>query len=292
MDWRTFPSLSALRAFEAASRTGSLSAAARELNVTHAAVAQHLRTLSERFGRALMVREGQGMALTDDGRVLAEAVRDGFSRIEAGLAELTDRSADRPLRVTLTPTFAEAWLMPRIGEFWSRHPEIELSLVPSMEVMDLRREGFDLAIRFGDGSWPGLEVSPLVQGPFVVVGAPSLVRGRNIKEMGPLDSYAWYLSRASREQTVWGASLGLDFTQMAATEMPDNGLALSAVRAGYGLSIQARALVERDLEAGALQSVYEGESQGLGYFLVTQKGVPSERLAILLKWLRRAARRS
>ncbi|RVV97993.1 LysR family transcriptional regulator [Mesobaculum littorinae] len=290
MDWKAFPSLSALRAFEAAARTGSLSAAARELNVTHAAVAQHMRALGERFGRPLMQRDGQGMALTDDGRVLATAVQDGFLRIEEGIATLERRHVVRPLRLSPTPTFAEAWLVPRIGEFWSRHPEIELSILPTQEVVDLRRDGFDLAIRFGDGRWPGVEVEPLTQSNFVVVAAPSFARGRSLDQLGPLESHKWYVSRGSREQVVWGATIGLSPETLQTQELVDNSLALSAVRAGYGLSVQARTLVERDLAQGTLVDLYEGDPGGLGYFLVRPRGVPSPRLDTLLKWLRRKAR--
>ena len=90
MDWRQIPSLSALRAFEAAARTGSLSAAARELNVTHAAIAQHLRKLEEHVGRALMRREGRGMALTEDGQRLAQPLGQAFGQIADAMRAFID----------------------------------------------------------------------------------------------------------------------------------------------------------------------------------------------------------
>ena len=195
MDWRDIPSLSALRAFEAAARLGSFSAAARELNVTHAAIAQHVRALEAHFSVTLMAREGRAMCPTAEGRQLAQDLGEGFGTIAAGVRALIGSRRARPLQVTLTPSFAEAWLMPRIGQFWAQHPEVEVALIPSVSLIDLRRDGFDMAIRFGAADWPGLAVEPLVMSPFVVVAAPSLAQGRRLHEMGPLDGYRWFTSQ-------------------------------------------------------------------------------------------------
>ncbi|MCL4676548.1 MAG: LysR family transcriptional regulator, partial [Pararhodobacter sp.] len=161
MDWRDIPSLASLRAFDALARHGSLSAAARALNVTHAAVSQHLRALEAEFGEPLARRDGQGMQLTEAGDELAAALAEGFARIAGGVTQLRSRNAARPVVVALTPSFAEAWLMPRMGRFWAAHPDIEVRLVPGVALTDLRRDGVDVAIRFGKGAWPELEAEPL-----------------------------------------------------------------------------------------------------------------------------------
>lgn len=290
MDWRDIPSLSALRAFEAAARLGSFSAAARELNVTHAAIAQHVRLLEDRLGQPLMERDGRAMRPTPAGRQLAGDLGEGFGTIAAGVRALLDSRQARPLQVTMTPSFAEAWLMPRMGQFWAQHPEVEVALIPSVTVVDLRRDGFDMAIRFGAGDWPGLEVEPLVMSPFTVVAAPSLARGRRLEEMGPPESYRWFTSEASREQAIWGRAAGLDMDRLGVTELPTNGLAQAAVRAGHGLSIQAQTLVERDLAEGRMVAVHTGENAGLGYHLVLPRGAHGAPLLAFVKWLRRAAR--
>ena len=114
MDWKDIPSLAALRAFEAAARTGSLSAAGRELNVTHAAIAGHVRALESFFGVTLLTRTPKGMDPTPEGALLSRGLSDGFGTLIAACRDLSDRGRVRPISVTTTPTFAEHWLMPPI----------------------------------------------------------------------------------------------------------------------------------------------------------------------------------
>ena len=140
------PSLSALRAFEAAARHQSLSAAARELNVTHAAIAQHVRQLEAELSEPLLYRAGRGVAPTEAGQQLARQLGEGFALIAEGVDTLRQQTAARPLAVSLTPSFAINWLMPRMGGFWQAHPDVMVSLTPNTALVDLRREGFDMAI--------------------------------------------------------------------------------------------------------------------------------------------------
>jgi LysR family transcriptional regulator, glycine cleavage system transcriptional activator len=290
MDWRNIPSLAALRAFEASARNNSFSAAARELNVTQAAIAQHVRGLETRLGHSLIRRQGHNMVTTDAGARLAAALSDGFSTIAQGIRQLSTEQENRPLVLSLTPSFAESWLMPRLGGFWAGHPDIGLSLQPSTELVDMRRDNIDLAIRFGDGNWPALQVEPLLMSPFVVVASKSYARGATtLAELGAPDTLRWFFAFAAKEQQVWGRAIGLDFEHIPFEDMATLGMAHAAVRAGHGLSIQARALVETDLAEGRMVALHQGESGGLGYHLVTRGDVPSPKLKRLLRWLRRQA---
>ncbi len=290
MDWKNIPSLASLRAFEALARHGSLSAAARELNVTHAAVSQHLRALEADFGEGLARREGQGMQLSEAGHELAAALGEGFTRIAEGVTRLRDRNTTRPVVVALTPSFAEAWLMPRMGQFWAAYPDIEVRLVPGVGVTDLRRDGIDVAIRFGAGSWPGVHAEPLSLSAFVVVAAPGFTKARGIGDLAQLTALDWFFSGASIEQRSWGHAIGVDFDTIGAREMANNGLVVSAVRAGLGLSIQAKALVEPDLATGQLVALHEGDPDGLGYYIVTRPDTLSPAARVFTRWLRRLAK--
>ncbi|HHC29533.1 MAG TPA: LysR family transcriptional regulator [Rhodobacterales bacterium] len=289
MDWSRLPSLAALRAFDALARDGSLSAAARRLNVTHAAIAQHLRALEQHFGEKLAVRSGQAMQLTDTGRELASAISDGFGRIEHGVTRIMDRTAQRPVVVSLTPSFAESWLMPKLGNFWAAHPDIELRLCPSMALVDLRRDGIDLAIRFGAGGWPGVDSDPLDLSRFVVVAAPGYCQVNGLEAVLSSRKHIWFVSSAAREQRIWSREIDVDLEKEDVRELPSNGLVLSAIRSGLGLGVQSRALVEPDLESGQLVALYEGDPGGLGYHILTLPGVMPPAVAAFRKWLKRAA---
>ena len=286
MNWREMPSLAALRAFEAAARHGSLSKAAAELNVTHAAVAQHLRTLDAHLGGPLMIRSGRGMVLTELGSQLAGPLSDGFARILRAVGEVSQSAADAPLTISVTPAFADNWLMPRLADFWTAHPDIALSITPSTDLVDLRRDGVDLAIRFGRGGWPGLESSFLVSGDYAVVGAPRLLAGRTVNGLADLSDLPWLFEAQHRESRRWAESNGLQLSGRQGQELATMTMVLAATRAGAGLSIQARALIAADLESGTLQVALTAPQQGLGYYSVTRPGVQKPSLRTFLKWLR------
>ena len=202
-DWPRFPSLTALRAFEATARLESFSAAARVLNVTHAAVAQQVRALEDHLGAELVYRSGRSLSLTAEGAKLATALNEGFRTIEAGLSEVQASTPGAPLRVTMTPAFAAQWLMPRLGAFWADHPDVPLSLHPDKRVIDLRREGLDLAIRFGDGTWPGLEAEFLTSAHYVIVASPDLLDGRTELTLEEMSSMPWVIEQDWPEALVW-----------------------------------------------------------------------------------------
>lgn len=289
MDWRNMPSLPALRAFEAAARHASLSAAARSLNVTHAAIAQHVRALEDHFGCALMHRDGKGMALTDQGLRLAGALTEGFTTIAEAVEELQRRDAQRGLRIATTPSFAENWLMPRIGSFWSEHPDIVLELVPSVQSVDLRRDGFDVALRYGRGDWSGLDSEMLVSGTQTVVAAPGHIPGDRIDALSDLTHARWIQIGLRREDNLWLQDHGFDVDAMEIAYLDTGALVLQAVRAGNGVSVQPRPIVENDLSLGSLVALYKDVTTDLAYHIVTRPGRVSDQLRVFLSWLRKQA---
>ena len=155
MDWRSLPSLSALRAFAALAQTGSFTRAGEALNVSHAAVSQQVRALEERLGVPLLPRDGRRGVLTAEGERLAAALDTAFLAIGRAVDEVTGADAWRPLQVTTTSAFAMSWLMPRLSEFRHEHPQIELMLNPTAQLVELAPGGVDVAIRFGRGSGAG-----------------------------------------------------------------------------------------------------------------------------------------
>lgn len=291
MNWKDMPSLTALRAFEAAVRLGSYSAAARELNVTHAAIAQHVRGLEARFATLLMERVGRGMGPTDAGFRLAQAVSAGFQQIAVGVEDLRRRSEARPLRIALTPTFAENWLMPRIGRFWAAHPEIQLELVPSAALVDLRRDGFDLAVRYGRGPWPGYKSTSVLSAAHVIIAAPRLAAEIGTVTPAALSAQPWLMEQGRVEMRLWAESLGIDIHQTDLKEFDNHTLVLKAVIAGFGVSMLPKAIVVPEVEEGRLAILIEEEDSPLSYHIVTIPGQVTPAVETFRRWIRKEAER-
>lgn len=290
MDWHNIPSLSSLRAFEATARLSSFSKAARELNVTHAAIAQHVRNLETYFAETLVLRRGRGMAVTVKGASLADSLQVGFLTIAEGVEALRQFSDDRPLNISLTPAFAANWLMPRIGAFWAEYPEITVNLSPSVRNVDLVQDGIDMAIRFGRGNWQGLHSEALTNGDHVVVIKPDLVKGRVIHSLKDVADIPWMFEGHMMEGKAMIENEGVDLTDAKISVFSTNELVLSAVRAGLGMSAHPLALVEKEIEAGTLTNVCSLKDDGLGYYMVTRKGRVTPALLQFQKWLRRTAK--
>ncbi|SFR53660.1 LysR family transcriptional regulator, glycine cleavage system transcriptional activator [Yoonia tamlensis] len=281
MSWRDVPSLAALRAFDAAARAGSFSQAARELNVTHAAIAQHVRAVEADLGMSLLVRQGRGVVLTENGARLADSLADGFGQIIAGVKAVRADVGSRPLSITATHNFAESWLMPRIGKFWAKHPEIALSIVPSNKLIDLRKDGYDVGIRYGDGNWPGLETTHLLAADYTVVAAPGVVDADKIAQSGA----TWFFEDTHQESQRWVRAAGLIGPTQKTVTVSTLGMALSAVRAGSGLTIAASALLSDDIRDGRLVALSQTRPAGLGYYIIHPPGVLPDRVKIFKKWL-------
>ncbi len=289
IDWRTLPSLTSLRAFTATAETRSFSQAARVLNVTHAAVAQQVRALEDHLGKSLVQRDGRGVSLTADGEQFAEALGEGFAAMQRGVEVLRAGEADRPVRVTLTAGFAAQWLMPRLRDFWEKHPDIGLALHPDNRVVDLHRERMDLAIRYGNGDWPGVEASYLASARLVIAGAPSLIGNRNGLSAAEMAKMDWILSRNWPEQDSYLLHLGIDPTRLSATDFPGEELAIAAARQGLGLVVENLALIEADVAEGRLRVVHESREKLPAYFIVTLPGPQRTAARAFLKWLRSQA---
>ena len=285
MDWSDIPSLAALRAFEAAARHRSFTAAAGELNVTHAAIAHHVRRLEADLDETLITREGRGIAVTPTGRDLADALGTGFATIAEGVGRIRDSAETRPLMLSVTPSFAANWLMPRIGDFWARHPEIQINIAPSTELVDLRRDGIDMAIRYGDGSWPDLRVELLTDGDFWAVAHPKLLSGRVANCLGDVTDLPWVIETYLLERSAMIEAEGVDMDRLQIKLMNSNALALSAVQAGLGVSLQPKSLVERQVAEGTLVRICALDEGPLGYYALTVPDRTSPRLRILRRWL-------
>ncbi|MEM9634748.1 MAG: LysR family transcriptional regulator [Pseudomonadota bacterium] len=287
MDWRTLPSLNSLRAFAAVAEEKSLSAAGRELNVTHAAVSQQVKSLETFLGLQLVVREGRGIALTPEGEQLFRGISSGFEAIQDTVDELLHQDVGRPLNITMTPSFAISWLMPRINDFRLKHQDIELMLNPTAENIELKPGGVDLAIRFGRGDWPGLESELLFKTNFVVVGATRLVGDCGIKKPEDILEYPWLQEYGTNELVIWLEKQGIvPKGKLNITHLPGY-MVLEGIRRGEGISATAEVFVEADIAAGNLKVLFrDAVYTGSGYHLLTRPGVNRPPLKAFMSWIR------
>jgi LysR family transcriptional regulator, glycine cleavage system transcriptional activator len=289
IDWRTLPPLTALRAFAATAELRSFSQAARVLNVTPAAVAQQVRALEDQLGRALVQRDGRGVSLTTDGEQLAEALGEGFAAMVRGVEALRAGEADRPVRVTLTASFAAQWLMPRLKDFWEKYPDIGLSLHPDARVVDMHRERMDLGIRYGNGDWPGVDTTYLASARLVIAGAPSLLGDRERLSPDEMREMDWILQRNWPEQDAYLRQLGLEPEELSRTDLSGEELVIAAARQGLGLAVESMALIESDVDGGRLRVVHESREKLPAYFIVTLPGPQRAAARAFLKWLKSQA---
>lgn len=172
------PPLTALAAFEAAARRGSMKLAAADLNVTPGAVSRQVKALEDDLGRPLFTRIHRGVELTEEGRDLADALAQGFARVADSCRRLRSLSGFDSVTVAATTAFAGFWLIPRVGAFWQAHPEITVNHAISDERIEFRRGDIDMALRYGDGDWRGESALRLFGDRLYPVCAPSFLRAR------------------------------------------------------------------------------------------------------------------
>lgn len=284
MRWRDLPSLSALRAFDATARSGSFAEAGRLLNVTHAAVTQAVRGLEAELGVALVRRAGRTVVLTEAGERLARALDDGFGTVAAGIAGLREAESRRVVRVTTTTFIAETHVMPRLPEFWAKHPGIEVALSPSPAKIDLARDGFDMAIRALAEGWteaPEEEIRPLCRSQVIAVCAPSLAASG----MHPQDM-PWVIGADKHWELAEVAGTGLDVTRLKRVEVGSPHLEMSACRQGLGAGTATDIICRADLESGRLVKLPLTGLPAVTYAVVLPRGPRRAAVEAFADWLK------
>jgi LysR family transcriptional regulator of beta-lactamase len=257
--------LNALRAFESSARHLSFTRAARELNVTQAAVSQQVRSLEERLGAQLFKRLPRGLGMTDEGLALLPVLSDAFGRIDAVLKQFEGGHFHEVLTVGVVGTFAVGWLMPRLNRFRAVHPFVELRLLTHNNLVDFAAEGFDFAIRFGDGNWPGTQAAALLDAPLTVLCAPELAQRIHT----PRDLAMETLLRSYRadEWALWFAAAGLEAGAIRGPVFDSSRLMVEAAMQGAGVALAPARMFERELQSGRLVRPFELEVSTGGYWL-------------------------
>jgi LysR family glycine cleavage system transcriptional activator len=251
---RRMPPLNALRAFEATGRHLSITHAADELCVTPGAVSQLVKALEQHLGTTLFHRRNRGLALTDAGQSYLPAVRNAFRQIAEATARIASVAETGILAVSAPPFFASAWLVPRLEDFRSAHPEIDVQIMASKGMADFARDNVDVAIRHGLGLDPGLYSERLLAVELVPVATPGLVNrlGRP-REIAALTRWPLVHDVERKDWHLWFRTQGIhDIGAPRGPSFDDFGLMLKAVLADQGAGLLPAAIIGLDLAEGRL----------------------------------------
>jgi LysR family transcriptional regulator, glycine cleavage system transcriptional activator len=282
------PSFSALRAFDAAARHLNFSQAAEELHLTHGAISHQMKALEASLGVSLFRREGRRMLLTDAGQHFAARLRDVLGDLAAAVAEVAQRRDQKELTISVLPSFASYWLIPRLPSFHGRHPEIDVNIRATQALADFGRDGVDLAIRIGQGHWPGLVAEKLFDEEAFPVASPRFNGGALPKR--PQDLAGAVLLRSERQPwTPWFRAIGLDWPEPSRGPIySDETLLIQAAAEGIGVALARGALVTADLASGRLVRLFPRRvpSRTAYYLVYPEAAGELPRVRAFREWIR------
>ena len=292
------PPLPALRTFEVAARHLSFTKAAAELHVTQGAVSQQIKQLEASLGFALFHRGARGLTLTEKGRDLAETAESAFRRLFHKIEELRQEQEGGILTVTVSPSLAVKWLIPRLGRFHQRHPEVDLRIRPDPTLVDLHAEAdtVDMAIRFGQGPFPDLVAVPFMHETVFAVASPDLLaKGPPLRRARDLVHHTLLHSESVRIEVnsmanweVWLTLLNVrGVNANAGPTFPSSYMLLQAAIHGQGVALTWAALADDDLRAGRLVRLFDRAIEGsMSYFALTTEAAARKPKVIAFRdWL-------
>lgn len=249
------PALPAMRAFASAAEHGSFSRAAEAIGVTHGAIIHHIKSLERRLGVPLIERGPRSLRLTAEGVELYQRMVDPLRQLETVFRPR--ERARRRLVLTTVPSFATAWLMPRIGELLPAAPGVELVIKTELAVVDMREESVDLAIRLGEGPWDGLGAQKLASDEVFAVGAASYPLLRRVATPADL-ARATLIDNPLLPWSRWLNAIGSsDIRVQNRIEVADSHAAQLAAEGGAGIALARRIFARRALSSGRLVRLFE-----------------------------------
>ncbi|MBK3445686.1 LysR family transcriptional regulator [Pseudomonas lactis] len=279
--------LNALRAFEASARHLSFTRAAIELCVTQAAVSHQVKSLEAQLNVTLFKRLPRGLMLTSEGESLLPVLREAFDRIALTLDQFEGGHYREVLTVGAVGTFAVGWLLPRLADFHSRYPLIDLRLSTHNNRVDVAAEGLDYAIRFGAGAWHGTDACPLLEAPLTLLCVPQLAE----QLRSPADVLKHTLLRSYRadEWNLWFQAAGLPSdTRVPRSVVFDSSLAMmEAALQGAGVALAPALMFSRQLENDVIRQPFEvGITTGSYWLTRLQSRAETSAMVAFKGWLR------
>ena len=300
---RRIPPLNAVRAFESAARHISFTHAANELNVTQAAVSHQIKSLEQWLGMPLFRRRSRAVTLTEEGARFLPAASEALDGLASAATRLMRAGDSRSLTVTTLDSFASQWLMPRLKGFRALYPDIDVRILASDESVDFNRHEVDLAIRYGEGHWPGLEVTPLMTEELFPVCSPALLGGPHpLRRPEDLVHHTLLhddlsFRNGAVDWHIWLRTVGADAV-VDAGRGPFFGhscLVIQAAIDGQGMALGREVLVADALADGRLVRPFEAVGLPLdyAYYIAHPEGaLQRPAVAAFSAWLLEEARTS
>lgn len=256
---RTLPPLNALRAFEASARLLSFTKAAQELGVTQAAISHQVKALEAWLGIPLFRRQNRQVLLTDSGQTYFQEVRKALDHLAVGTDRLLKRDHAGVLTVSTLISFAAKWLVPRLGRFRLRHPEIDVRIAAGDHLVDFESEDVDIAIRYGRGQWSGLHVDRLFGEEIFAVCSPLLLEGPcPLRVPSDLRHHTLLHDTMREDWQMWLGAAGLsDIDPSRGYSFSHSDMLLQAAIDGHGVALGRSVLVADDLAAGRLMKPFD-----------------------------------
>lgn len=286
---RFLPGTGSLKVFEAAGRHLNFTRAAQELNVTPAAISHQIKEFEDQLGLRLIERTSRSMKLTEAGETLHRAVSEALGGLNRAMARLEAPKNSQRLKVSASTSVAAKWLVPRLDEYMRRHPGIEVQLDVSDRVRDFDRDGIDVAIRFGNGNYPGARADRLFDNTIFPVCSPALLTSKKpLKHPRDLLQHRLIHVEWSGQGVTWPnwrmwmlAAGVSDFNETSGLHLDNSGLALQAAVDGQGVALGDSSLVADDLAAGRLVQPFALTIKGppqFAYYVISPLAMQEETL--------------
>ena len=288
---RRLPQLNALKTFEAAARHESFTRAAEELCVTQGAVSHQVKALESELGIKLFNRERQRLVITSAGRDYLTVVRDALDRIAMGTERLLQRQRSGALTVSTSPDFAAKWLVPRLGRFAEAHPRIDLRVSATMHHVDFAREDVDIAVRHGDGHWPGLHVTRLCAEHLFAVCSPKVAAA--LRQPADVLKYPLLQLDDSSAWAAWFQAAGIaEGDTTTGPVLNRASMVIDAAIDGHGVALARTALAAWDIISKRLARPFTiALPLSKSYWIVCPKATASlPKLVACRDWLLAEAR--
>jgi LysR family glycine cleavage system transcriptional activator len=292
---RSFPPLHTLVAFEAAARHLSFTEAAEELFVTPGAISHQIKALEAYLGLKLFHRLPRALALTGEGQSYLIVVRDTLDRLSAATVKLQTMELQGILTVSVLPSFAARWLVPRLGGFRALYPDIDVRIAPTPELVDFARTDVDVGIRYGGGQYAGLQADRLFSEEVFPVCSPSLVAGPHpLHTPQDLRAHTLLHDEGHDGWRTWLLAAGVhELDPQRGPIFTDSSMLVQAAVSGQGVALGRRVLATADLQAGRLVRVFaQTLPTEFAYYVVCPKAAAARaRIKAFREWILNEAQR-